>query len=208
MEHTEEPAIGHIIHNGLNTGEGLFRVRHIEHEEQDAGNNLNLEEYQEHRAKSVPGIDFPRQQVAMQFLVVKVFDPETSINEIDQHFYRLHKSPLSDFELVAIKLDDKIFKWLWWRATKNLAIGREAAAMTRAEELPSLILPGNNATEMRANRRQGNKTARTRLQENGRLAAVIEEMSFSRRDLTSRNNNLITAATTGDRRKETENGPS
>ena len=106
MEHTEEPAIGHIIHNGLNTGEGLFRIRHIEHKEQDAGNNLNFEEYQEHRAKGVPGIDFPRQQIAMQFLVVKIFDAETSINEIDQHFYRLHKFPLSDFELVAIKLDN------------------------------------------------------------------------------------------------------
>jgi hypothetical protein len=80
--------------------------------------------------------------------------------------------------------------------------------MTRAEELPSLILPGNNATEMRANRRQGHKIARSRLQKNSRLAAIVEEMSFSRRDLTSRNNNLIAAATAGDRRKETENGPS
>ena len=78
--------------------------------------------------------------------------------------------------------------------------------MTRAKKLPGLILPGNNATEMGADRRQGNKIARSRLQKNSRLAAIVEEMSFSRRDLTSRNNNLVVAATTGNRRKETENG--
>ena len=66
---------------------------------------------------------------------------------------------------------------------------------------------GDGAASVGADRRQGNKIARSRLQKNSRLTAIVEEMSFSRRDLTSRNNNLVVAATTGNRRKETENGP-
>jgi len=90
----------------------------------------------------------------------------------------LHKFPLSDFELVAIKLNDKRFKRFWWRSTKHLAIRREAATMTWTKKFAGLFLPGNNATEVSTDGRKGNKVTGSRLQGNSRLPLVLEKMGL------------------------------
>jgi hypothetical protein len=72
----------------------------------------------------------------------------------------LHKSLLSDLQLVAIKLDDKGFQGSRRRAGKDLSRRRETAAVARAEELTGLFLPGHHAAKVGADRREGNKLAR------------------------------------------------
>jgi hypothetical protein len=104
----------------------------------------------------------------------------------------LHKILLSDFELVAIKLNDESFKRFWWRTAKDLPFRREPTAVAGALELPDLLLPGNNTTQMGADCRKRNEITRRGLQDNGWFAAKLKKMSFPLGHIAPRHKDLIT----------------
>jgi hypothetical protein len=104
----------------------------------------------------------------------------------------LHKILLSDFELVAIKLNDESFKRFWWRAGNNLPFRRESAAVAGALELTGLFLPGNNTTQVRADCRKCNEITGRGLQDNGWFAVELEKMRFPLDHITPRHKDLIT----------------
>jgi hypothetical protein len=119
----------------------------------------------------------------------------------------LHKSLLSDSELVAIKRDSEGFQRFGRRAAKHLAIDRETTTVARALKFSGLFLPGDHAAKVSTDSRKRNKVTWGRFQNNRRFAAVLEKMGFPRNNITARHGDLITTTAGSDRRKEAKNRP-
>ena len=90
MADTDQPAERDVIHDIGYTAEGLFAIRHIVDQQQDAGQYLQAEDNQQDTAHGVPDVDVARQEVTGQLLRNNVPGADAHVDPVIQVFKQFH----------------------------------------------------------------------------------------------------------------------